>query len=479
MNLFTAFSLFFLFFVFSLSSQTLRTIDELNSDKLSMITQIETDSKGNTYLSMMYAGSFKIGGSIFKTTTKSELIVKRNTNSEVDWAIELPISIIDIAVKPGGLWVLGQYRNGFALGGKVYETDRFAAILIDISHNGSVVKMIDFKSENSNVYATALYADKTGNLSVLIGYDDNVSIGTQNFSKQMSKNALLLSYNTYGELQYATPLTGGNSFITGIFPHAVTGDGEYVYVAGRMSGSVMAGNWTYTTDEKTFEGGEKLHVAEVFVATFDSDGECVNFMRLISNDATCTDILFTSDRHLILTGYFSGDDSGEKTGISLFGNKEVSTTLTADHTTTEDGFIAKFSCSGSLKWVCTLNGLSTDRIITVDETPRGEIWAAGFGFQEMGFSSTGDNAPVKKINGSDDDRYNHSDACIFKLSLDGELLWFARGGGHKTDQIKCIHSTPDGVLAGGFFEGSGKFENLKVNTKSKYYSGIILHIEDK
>jgi hypothetical protein len=442
----------------SVFTQTKIDIEQADADKYAFVNRVAADGLGNLYVAMAYSGNLRLGGASFKAEKSTSLLYIKDNNDDFVCGIELPIVIRDISACNEGVWVLGQYKNAFNLLGKQFETDYYASVLLLVSSDGRILHMTDIKTTDGNVYAGRVFSDKMGNPTVVLSFDNSLQIGNITHKKEGSKNAVVANFDNKGQYNWSVLFSGGDSFITGINPQAIVGDDDgNIYVSGEMSGRVKAGDKYLVTNVTTFGPGERLFDSELFLAKINAEGECI-FLKSIATDNTeCTDMKFVNNS-LVISGFFSGKLSGEKLGVSKFGGKEYKTTLTPEGGTTEDGFIANYSTDGSLIWIAFLHGLSVDRVEALAVDDKGNIFAAGFGFFEFGFKAVIGQSELQHVAGKGLDRYSNPDAFILKLDQKGSLVWFKRGGGEKSDELKTICVLKNSVIAGGSFTAHINFD---------------------
>jgi len=468
--------LFFAIFSASVFAQSKVEIWQADADKYSFVSSVAADGEGNLFVAMSYSGNLRLGGASFKSEKSTSLLFIKDKSEKIVCGMELPIVIRDMASCNEGVWVLGQYKNAFNLSGKQFETDYYASVLVLVSPDGRILHMTDLKTPDGNVHAVRVFADAMCNPTVVLTFDNSLQFGDIIHKKEGSKNAVVVNFDDKGQYKWSVLFSGGDSFITGINPQAISGDNDgNIYVAGEMSGKVKVGTTSQVTNITTFGPGERLFDSELFLAKINAEGECI-FLKSIATDNTeCTDMKFVNNS-LVISGYFSGKLSGDKLGISKFGGKEYKTTLTPEGGTTEDGFVAKYSTEGDLLWISFLYGLSVDRLVALAVDDKGNIFAVGSGFFEFGFRATTGNSALQHVAGKGLDRYSNPDACILKLDSKGSLLWFKRGGGEKSDDLKTVCLLNNSVIAGGSFHGIIDFDGQVHTMKTLHYNAVLVRV---
>jgi hypothetical protein len=321
--------------------------------------------------------------------------------------------------------------------------------------------------------------DDAGNSYVLCSFKEPVKLEDKQLNLGGDKNAFLAKYNSQGKLQWAKHLTGGNSYITGIFEHTVCYDAKNKQV---LVGGEFAGNCTFDaikikTRKLTFGPKEISDGNEVFVAKYTTEGVCTSVKSLIT-EASLIQIRTDMDGNMYLGGHFKGDvaatKTGDLTGISIFGgNQKIKTTLDNDLSPTEDGYIVKFNAQDQFQWIARCEGKSDDRVIGFVMDNEGNIYACGNAQVEIGFYGKTKKIQIQPIKGTGDELYK-GDIFIVKIGKSGDPEWFKMAGGNSSDQAKDICLYGNLLKVVGFMSGQVSFNDQNYTINGTYFNGVIL-----
>ena len=465
------FTIFLVLSVFILRAQENVEIWQMPIAKLSEINNIDSDTLGNTYYTAMFAGEMTLAGNKIKANPSAYVIFAKNSNEEIIWTKLLPFNVKDIAATENGVWVLGQSLKAFSFPEKSLQEYTNPIILLLLSNEGNIEYIAEGGSNDSPAYASAIKYSN-GKLSFMVGFEEKFDFDGNSYTTDMEKNQLIVNLNEEKHVEWTHLLTGGDSYITGIWASDFTHDLEgNTWVVGEMSGTVKSGDISYTTHKTIYGPGESLYDSESFLIKINVDGKSESLNKIIT-EADCEDIICMKDSTLLISGYFKGDIQGDKKAISCFGDKEITGTLNKYGDATEDSFVAKFDKNLNCIWVARGKGGSANRITSSCEDNIGNIFISGFAMYEFGFEGSSGACPVEAVMGSEQDRYSFSDAFIIKLSPEGNFEYIKRGGGSESDDLKCIHISNGKLRAGGSFNGTIVFDGNPINMQSKYYSGV-------
>jgi hypothetical protein len=128
--------------------------------------------------------------------------------------------------------------------------------------------------------------------------------------------------------------------------------------------------------------------------------------------------------------------AGTFTGSVDFGG----TTLAAS---TADGFVARYSPSGKLRWVRRIGAMGTEEAFAVVVTDEAEVVVAGY-YEGLG-PDLGDG-PLRRAQGSD--------LYVARFTADGDHISSYAFGGPGNELPSALAATPDGgAVLVGTFEG--------------------------
>lgn len=468
-------TLFLLLSAIALRAQEKTEIWQMPTAKLSMIINIDSDEQGNTYYAAMFAGDMTLSGNQLNASPSADILYARNSENEIIWTKLLPFTIKDIAASDDGVWILGQSSKSYILSDKSGKEFSKPIILIHFDSNGKLDYLAEGGNDENSAYATAIDCNNN-EVSFIVSFEEKFNFEGRSIFADMQKNYAVIHLNNDKKMDWFHLLTGGDSYITGIWPYSLTHDAENnVWVVGRMSGKVSSGDNSHTTHKTTYGPGESLFDDECFLIKINQNGESESLKKIIT-EANPEKIIYLQDNTLLVSGYFNGNVTGEDINVSWFGDKKVLSTPKNGEGTSEDAFAAKFDLDGNCIWVARGKGSGDNRVAEAVEAPDGSIYLSGFGLYEFGFEGTTGEAPVAFVSGEGNDRYNFSDAFIIKLGPDGSLEWMKRGGGAKSDNLHCIHYSNGKIHAGGYFTAAITFDGIQVNMRSTYYSGVEITI---
>lgn len=468
-------TLILLLSVFALRAQERTEIWQMPTAKLSTITNIDSDEQGNTYYVAMFAGDMNLSGNQLSANPSAYVVFARDREDEIIWTKLLPFTVKDIAASDAGVWILGQSRKPYTLGDKSPKTYSKPVVVLLLNTEGGIEYIAEGGSEDYPAYATAIdYRNEE--LSFMVSFEKKFNFEGRSIFADMQKNYAIIQFDKNKSLSGYQLLTGGNTFITGIWPNDLTYDTEgNLWVVGEMSGEVKIGDINYTTGKTNFEAGESLYNSESFLLKINQDGQPESIKKIVT-EANCEHIISLQDCTLLISGYFKGNIQGDQKAVSYFGDKEITGSLNNSGDVTEDGFAAKFDRNGSCIWITRGKGGSSNRISEACEDMDGNIYLSGFAMYDFGFEGTSGSCPIEAVTGNEEERYNFNDAFIIKLTSDGSFEYIKRGGGNKSDNLKCIHYSNGKVRAGGSFTAAITFDGQQVNMRSTYYSGTEIRV---
>lgn len=159
---------------------------------------------------------------------------------------------------------------------------------------------------------------------------------------------------------------------------------------------------------------------DAFVAKFNSNGQLIW--------ATCYGGTSTEDAHAITNDY---ENNVIITGMSNSNDLTISANaLQSNNNGFFDIYIAKFSSNGNFLWGTYFGGSNYDDIYGVQSDSSNNLYFAGI-TSSVDFETTPNAFQTIKNNGTD--------ACIFKLSKNGQLLWSTYLGGDGDDSATRIY----------------------------------------
>ena len=333
--------------------------------------------------------------------------------------------------------------------------------------------------------ATAVTTDAWGNVYMVGSFEsDTITFGTDTLINAGANNIFIVKYDTCGNLLWAKN-AGGTWFDA---PLAVATDPRgNVYVGGYYSSpSITFGTTTLTNPYGTVS-------QEMFIARYDSAGNSI-WAKGYGNyhEDGVTGIVTDTSGNIYMTGYFgstfvdfdattltsaggkdvflvkydssgnlqwekraggSGDDAAGALAIDPSGNLIIAgyfigstcifgaTTLTNAGLATTDGFLAKYTPTGSVVWANRVGGSADDKATSVATDTAGNIYMGGYF-----------NSPVISLGGASFTNAGSTDGFLVQCNPAGSIIWANQVGGNDADEVTSVATDIAGnIYAGGYF----------------------------
>jgi hypothetical protein len=266
----------------------------------------------------------------------------------------------------------------------------------------------------SNVEIASTIKTTHDNNLILLGYTNSIDFPITSGAYQSSiggqYDVFISKIDTSGQLIWST-FFGGMGGELGI-DLAIDLNNNLI-----IGGQTNSSNFPYTSG--AFQplplGGN-----DAFIAKFNSLGQLIW--------ATCYGGTSTEDIHAITHDY---ENNVIITGMTNSSDLAISTNAIQ---TINNGFfdiyIAKFSPNGNLMWSTYFGGSNYDDIFGVQSDSLNNLYFAGL---------TSSNDFITTPNALQTSKNNGSDACIFKLSKNGNLIWSTYIGGDNDDGAYKIY----------------------------------------
>jgi hypothetical protein len=455
------------------------TIHSITASKLSSILKIASDKNDNLYLQGLFSGTMTLGKKTFNSAQGDSFLYKTDPSYQIIWAMQTQFRVLDMKVKNDHLFVLGQYKSRLSFQGIEKSCKSYNFFFACLNQDGGLEWLADGRS-NGAVYGNQFDMDGEGNAYVLCTFREAVTLEDKQVKTGGSKNAFLAKYNRQGKLQWVRHLTGGNSLITGVWPHAVCYDAKnnQILVGGEMAGSCTFDAVKIQTRKLVYDEGETLDGREAFIARYSADGVCSS-VKSMATEANLEKILTDGEGNIYFGGHFTGDVTDSKTaktaGISIFGKDQMVKTTFDPRLMgpSEDGYIVKFDAHDNFQWIARCQGSSTDRIVDFVMDTDGTIYACGFAHVEAGFSGPAKNVAIVPVQGTGEELYK-GDLFAVKINQSGDPAWFKMGGGKGTDKADSICLTSHEVKIAGSMSGLVSYDNQSLLVPGTYFNGIIL-----
>ena len=236
---------------------------------------------------------------------------------------------------------------------------------------------------------------------------------------------------------------------------------EFAYA--RQFGGVQPGNGDDSAVRATYAPDGSIYVVGNFYGVFDLDPGSSTLSVTSAGDADiyvlklnsvgdflwgkrvggtgtdgARDVTVAANGDLIITGRFDG---------TVDFNPNAGTLNIGVGASGQYGFVWRLSGAGNTVWAKFWRGSGAG--VSVDEAPDGSIYVAG------SFEGTINGAVTNEL-ALNMTSLGDRDACFFKLTSNGVLLWAGRvGGAPENDYAHVIRATTDGVVVGGDFSPGG------------------------
>jgi large repetitive protein len=457
-------------------------ISFLNSPKLSSISRIIAGDDNSIFLGGSFSGTLPVNSTSYSSDQGDQFVCKMDASGKINWFIQSKATVIDMKYSGDNLYLLCKYNTSvsFLSANKTSGKDNF--FVSSITEEGTLNWISGPESNEESIYGDGIELDAKGNVYLLGSFSSlsssvaSLNIGGKLLSKKDDKTSFLAKFDKTGTIQWISQMSGGNSFITGLWTSAICySDSNHIYVTGYLVGPCTFGSKSLTTKKYKYTDGD-LYSSSVFVATYTDNGVC-NDVKAFISEASVTQINADAAGNIILAGYFTGNVSDEDYATSYFGTEKVLATIDPSMSgPSEDGYVAKYTSSGQLLWVARSIGNSTDRINSCVVSNDGTIYACGFAHKEMGFSGKTKKSDIIPVSGTTIDEKYKGDIFVVKLSPDGELEWFKSGGGTGTDMAWDIAAGVKSIYVVGSMSGSITFDNISKQISGKYFNGVIIKI---
>jgi hypothetical protein len=449
-------------------------ITVFNSSKLSNITRVAAGDNNDLYLGGYFSGSITVNSKSYSSENGKNFIGRMDASGKILWFIQTSATVLDLKYSTQGLLVLGFYNETVSILSKTKTSQKNNFILCNVSSDGLLNWITGADSNTESIYADGIALDPAGNIFLLGSFDGSVTIGEKSLSKKDDKNAFLAKFNKSGTVQWLSQMTGGDSYITGIWTDAICySDSSHIYVTGYVVGPCTFGTKSITTKAYKFTEGD-LYSSAVFVATYDDKGVCNDVKKFVT-EADVKKICTDASGNIILAGHFKGNVTDEDYATSYFGTEAVKANIDpAMSGPSEDAYVAKFTSSGQLLWVAHSLGTSYDRAMSVAVGSDGSVYACGFFDMNMGFSCNTKKSDLVQVTGTTSTEQYAGDLFVVKYTADGELDWFKPGGGTGADMAEDLIFKSDKLYVSGRMSGNVKFDGVSKQIGGINYNAFII-----
>jgi hypothetical protein len=282
-------------------------------------------------------------------------------------------------------------------------------------------------------YGYGIANDHDGNVYVAGKYEENAEFGPFTLPCQGNHDIFVTKYNATGDVQWVA--SGGGPL--GDYAHAMSCDGNYLYVAGEIEG---------TNATIVFPGSPitltSISDNDIFVTKYDLNGSLL-WARSAGGWRSEKALAVSTDNsgNVIIAGYY--EDSCTFNGSTLITGRGL-----------QDIFLAKYDPNGNFMWVKTAGGPGRDEPKQILCDANGNIYMCGFFSPGASFGSQAVNAP----NG-------YYETFVTKYDANGNLSWVTTGGGDYDDVAWGMAMDKNGnLVVSGEFNASAFFGSTQLIT---------------
>jgi hypothetical protein len=356
---------------------------------------ISVDGSGNLYVTGYYASNpltlYNSDGSAFGTTLPNSgsndcFITKYSTSGAVQWGARIAGTGSDLGLGisvdgSGNLYVTGYYASnpltlynssGSAFGTTLPNSGSNDCFIAKYSTSGTVQwgariagTVADQASGISvdgsgNVYVTGYYASNPLRL-----YNSSGSaFGTTLPYSGGSNDCFIAKYSTSGTVQWGARIAGTGAELA--LAISVDGSGN-LYVTGYYSSNPLT---LYNSDGSAF--GTTLPNSGCFIAKYSTSGTVQWGARIAGNGVVQGfNISVDGSGNLYVTGRYNSDP------LTLYNSDGSVFATTFPLSGTNDGFIAKYSTSGTVQWCARIAGTGADQGNGISVDGSGNLYVTG------------------------------------------------------------------------------------------------------
>jgi uncharacterized protein (AIM24 family) len=273
----------------------------------------------------------------------------------------------------------------------------------------------------SDDFVRQVAVDASGNVYITGSFNGTATFGATSKTSVGNNDIFIAKYSSSGTLQWVQSAgSTSNDLANGI---ALDASGN-VYITGYFYGTA-----TFGAISKTSAGN-----ADIFVAKYSSSGtlQWVQSAGGTSNDAA-TGIAVDASGNVYITGYFFVTATFGATSKTSAGGSDI--------------FVAKYSSSGTLQWVQSAGGTSSDDANGIAIDASGNVYITGYFYGTATFGATSKTSA------------GNADIFVAKYDPVGTAWsWVESAGGTSTDAATGIAVDASGnVYITGYFYSTATF----------------------
>ncbi|MFC2110595.1 SBBP repeat-containing protein [Bacteroidota bacterium] len=417
-----------------ISSQNFEWVRQVeNSNGISFLRPLVTDSNGNIYSSGYFTGTVDLNtssdvNSLTSNGSRDIFIQKLDSNGDFLWVKQIGGSGLD-----DGLSITVDSADNLYILGRFQETVDFDPNIgvSNLTSNGGDDIFIQKLDSNGNFLWVRQIGNSDSEFGSSISTDTNLDIyivgnfngtvdfdpdnGITNLTSNGSSDIYILKLDSNGSFIWVKQI-GGTGSDFGV--KATTDVNGNVYLVNRFEGTVDF-DPGIAVNNITADG-----FTDFFVEKLDSNGNLiwVKTLTYSSGEVDANSIKIESNGAIVIGGHFVGTiDFDPDIGI---------TNLSSNTNGDGDIFIQKLNQNGGFIWVKQIGGSADDFIQGMILDSNNDIYITG------GFQNTVDFDPGTGISNLTPN--GPSDIYIAKLNTSGDLVWVSQIGGASVDAANSI-----------------------------------------
>lgn len=328
----------------------------------------------------------------------------------------------------GGVYVTGQFTGTSSMTAWNADQTSFATILSTLTaglqpylvkySSLGVVQWVTKGYAGSNNVSNSVTCDSTDNIyiagyygSILTFYNADQTAFATTLAIGTNSDAFLAKYSSSGSVLWVTRMTSaGNSDIA----YGVSTDSQgNVYVTGQHNGVLTAWNANQTSFATTLSTSG----TDGFLIKYNSSGSVQWVARITAASGGKTSYSVNCD--LSDNVYICGQYNATATAYNA-NNTAFTTTLV--FTGGQDGYLLKYSSTGSVLWVTRVTSTGTDTAFSVTTDSQDNVYISG----QYGATLTAWNANQTSFATTLAFASITYDSFLIKLNSTGSVQWVAR-----------------------------------------------------
>ncbi|RFS13320.1 SBBP repeat-containing protein [Emticicia sp. C21] len=324
----------------------------------------------------------------------------------------------DIALDASGnIYITGYFSGTTIFGGTSIPSKGSRDIFVAKYNKSGTLQWVQTPGGTNDNSARSIALDGNGNIYITGEYSGSATFGATTIYSNGSSDIFLAKYNNNGIVQWVQSAGGLLAEVSSSI--AVDGSGN-AYITGSYSGTATFAGTTLTT-----QGG-----TDIFVAKYNTSGslQWVKSAGGTGNDSGFG-IALDNNANVHITGNYEATAQFEATSHDSKGFTDI--------------FIAKYNNIGSLQWVRSAGGTSSDEGNDIAIDGSGNVFITG---NYIGLASFGINTLSAQ---------GGYEVFVAKYNASGTYQWARSLGGTENDFGEDIVVENDGtVYITGYFYGT-------------------------